>query len=574
MDSFEPIRKAAEDLHHQVAGNGMPKKPMALIDAAIKHLKLELTWLPKGDPALKGARAVFDDQSGTIFAEDIGNESQRALLVAHEIGHECIHAGSTACSAEDVDPSCSIEAAPVGLQRVEDYGAHERRELQANVFARAFLFPRSLARRMFVDHAVPASEIAKQLDLPVPLVRQQILDVILLPIPPEDEVPDSPLARASRPDPAQDRAAAHRGTPFQLQAGPGTGKTKTLVKRILSLLEEGVDPASILVLTFSNRAAGELAERVSAAAPDKAPKIWIGTFHAFGLDLIRRHYEEFKLPPDPALFDRSDAIAVLEEILPTLPLVHYRNLWDPSLILKEILSAISRAKDELYDDKGYLALAKKMEDEAGEDEEKQVAAKKCLEIAAVYERYERAKADYKAVDFGDLIMGPTRLLENNKAIQAAVQLRHRHVLVDEYQDVNRASVRLVKAIAGDGKRLWVVGDARQSIYRFRGASSVNMTSFKSELFPSAEINQLGISYRSTQQVIEAFTAFAKDMGASKDMLALTLTADRGVGSEGLISESSITMKMKKTALPPRSKNWKAKAFGCGTKRYSAALTGA
>ena len=201
------------------------------------------------------------------------NESQRALVVAHEIGHECIHAGSVACSAEDVDPSRSMEAAPVGLQRVEDYGAHERRELQANVFARAFLFPRSLARRMFVEQALTASDIAKQLDLPVPLVRQQILDVILLPPPPTDEDSESPLARPSRPDPAQDRAAAHRGTPFQLQAGPGTGKTKTLVKRILSLLDEGVDPASILVLTFSNRAAGELAERVSAAAPDKAPKI-------------------------------------------------------------------------------------------------------------------------------------------------------------------------------------------------------------------------------------------------------------------------------------------------------------
>jgi superfamily I DNA/RNA helicase len=533
MDSFEPIRKAAEDLHHQVAGDGTPKKPMELVDAAIKHLKLELTWLPTGDPALKGARAVFDDQSGTIFSEDVGNDSQRALVVAHEIGHECIHAGSVACSAEDVDPSRSLEAAPVGLQRVEDYGAHERRELQANVFARALLFPRSLARRMFVDQALTASDIAKQLDLPVPLVRQQILDVILLPPPPTDEDSDSPLARPSRPDPAQDRAAAHRGTPFQLQAGPGTGKTKTLVKRILSLLEEGVDPASILVLTFSNRAAGELAERVSAAAPDKAPKIWIGTFHAFGLDLVRRYYEELKLPPDPALFDRSDAIAVLEEILPTLPLVHYRNLWDPALILKEILSAISRAKDELYDDKGYLALAKKMEEDAGEDEEKQIAAMKCLEIAAVYERYERAKADHKAVDFGDLIMGPTRLLENSKAIRATVQLRHRHVLVDEYQDVNRASVRLVKAIAGDGKRLWVVGDARQSIYRFRGASSVNMASFKTQLFPTADIDQLGISYRSTQQVIDAFTTFAKDMGASKDMLALALTPDRGVGPEGL-----------------------------------------
>src|SRR5438874_12883681 len=177
MDSFEPIRKAAEDLHHQVVGDWTPKKPMNLVNAAIKHLKLELTWLPTGDPALKGARAVFDDQSGTIFAEDIGEASQRALLVAHEIGHECIHAGSTACSAQDVDPSRSTEAAPVGLQRVEDYGAHERRELQANVFAREFLCPRFLAQKLFVVDELSASAIAGQLGLPLSLVRQQILDV-------------------------------------------------------------------------------------------------------------------------------------------------------------------------------------------------------------------------------------------------------------------------------------------------------------------------------------------------------------------------------------------------------------
>lgn len=530
MDSFEPIRAAAERLHLDVtAGAATLKQPMELVGAAIAHLKHDLTWLPRGDPALKGARAVFDDQSGTIFAEDAGSAAERALLVAHEIGHECVHSGSTACTAEDVDPSRSTEAAPVGLQRVEDYGARERRELQANVFAREFLFPRVLARKMFVTDKLSASGIAGQLGLPLPLVRQQILDVILLPPPEEDDPGEVALARPSRPDPAQDRAARHRGAPFQLQAGPGTGKTRTLVKRILSLLEEGVDPASILVLTFSNRAAGELAERVGAAAPDKAPKIWIGTFHAFGLDLIRRHYDQLNLPPDPALFDRSDAIAVLEEILPTLPLVHYRNLWDPTLVLREILSAISRAKDELVDAAGYRALAQDMRD-AATDPETVEAAEKCLEVAAIYERYAKAKADHQAVDFGDIIMRPTLLMETNTALRTAVQLRHRHVLVDEYQDVNRASVRMVKALAGDGKRLWVVGDARQSIYRFRGASSINMAAFKNE-FPGAVIDRLDISYRSTEQVIAAFSAFAPHMGASDGMLPLALTAAHGSGPE-------------------------------------------
>ena len=360
MDAFEPVRDAAADLHFQLAAAAaVPPQPMELVDAAIGYLDLELAWLPSGDPALKGARAVFDEQSGAIFAEDAGETGERALLVAHEIGHVCIHAGSAACTANDIDPTRPTEAAPVGLQRVEDYGAREKRELQANVFAREFLFPRARARRMFLDQRLTATAIAKRLGLPAPLVRQQILDAALLALPPK-RPPKPPGARALRADPAQERAAAHRGSPFQLQAGPGTGKTSTLVKRILSLLDEGVDAASILVLTFSNRAAGELAERVAAAVPDKAARIWIGTFHAFGLDLVRRHYDQLDLPPDPVLFDRSDAIAVLEEILPTLPLVHYRNLWDPALVLRDVLGAISRAKDELVDAHGYRALAEKM----------------------------------------------------------------------------------------------------------------------------------------------------------------------------------------------------------------------
>ena len=129
---------------------------------------------------------------------------------------------------------------------------------------------------------------------------------------------------------------------------------------MLSLLADGVDPAAILVLTFSNRAAGELSERLIAAAPEAAPKLWIGTFHAFGLDLVRRYHDKLGLTPDPALFDRSDAIAVLEEILPTLPLVHYRNLWDPAMVLRDIVAAISRAKDELADTARYRALARAM----------------------------------------------------------------------------------------------------------------------------------------------------------------------------------------------------------------------
>ena len=527
MDAFEPIRKSAAHLHDKIIAAGTdPVDTTALITAAVAHLDLELVWLEQGDPALKNARAVFDEQSGTICCETAGDVIDRKLLVAHELGHAHVHAGSSACTTNDIDPSCSTETAPVGLQRVEDYGVRERRELQANVFAREFLLPRSLARRLHIDEAMTASAISSCMILPKALVRQQIFDALLLP-PMEEITPTETSIYMPCLDPSQDRAAAHREAPFLLQAGPGTGKTRTLVKRVESLLAEGVDPASLLVLTFSNRAAGELLERLLETVPEAAGRIWIGTFHAFGLDLVRRHHDRLGLPSDPILFDRSDAIDVLEEILPTLTLVHYKNLWDPTLVLRDVIPAISRAKDELVDRIRYRKFAEAMLSDA-DDDESRVAAEKCLEIADIYDLYEQTKREQGAVDFGDLIMQPALLLESDPVLKHAVQLRHRHLLVDEYQDVNRASARLLKAVAGDGKRLWVVGDSRQSIYRFRGASPTNMARFCDD-YPGAVIDQLSINYRSTEQIVANFVGVAPRMGASEGMLPLDLTANRGSG---------------------------------------------
>ena len=438
MDPFEPIRSKAAALHEELLSEGNdPWAPLALVEAAVACRDLELVWLPPGDPALKGARALYDDQGGTICCEEDGDPANRALLVAHEFGHAELHAGSVTCVGSDIDPSRSTEAAPVGLQRVEDYGARERRELQANVFARELLLPRAFVRELHLEQNLTATAIAERLNFPVALVRQQVFDALLLPPMVVDQRSTPELQSARKPDPSQERAAAHRGKPFQLQAGPGTGKTRTLVKRVLSLLAEGTDPAAILILTFSNRAAGELSERLTVAAPEAAPKLWIGTFHAFGLDLVRRYHDKLQLTPNPSLFDRSDAIEVLEEILPTLPLVHYRNLWDPAMVLRDIVGAISRAKDEMVGPDRYRTLAKAMEAEAADhDEDARVAAAKCLEIAEIYDLYEEALRKHGGVDFGDLIMRPTRLLEDDETVRIGVQLRHRHVLVDEYQDVN------------------------------------------------------------------------------------------------------------------------------------------
>jgi Zn-dependent peptidase ImmA (M78 family) len=166
MDAFETIRAAAAALHGKlVAAGADPDKPMELVTAAIRDLDLELAWLPESDPELKGARALFDEQAGVICCLDQGSPGERACLLAHELGHVSIHAGSSECTNNDIDLSRSMEAAPVGLQRVEDYGVRERRELQANVFAREFLLPRPLAREQHLGGHTE-SEISSMIVLP------------------------------------------------------------------------------------------------------------------------------------------------------------------------------------------------------------------------------------------------------------------------------------------------------------------------------------------------------------------------------------------------------------------------
>ncbi len=523
MDAFDSIREAAAKLHRAVAAKqGNDLSPLQLVNAVASERQLKVFPLAKGDPALKGARATFDEQTGGLCYEKCANDTEAALLVAHEIGHEVLHAGTAVCSSNDIDPTRSTETAPVGLQRVEDYGAKERRELQADVFARELLLPRENARKMHVDEQLGATAIAARTSLPLNLVRQQLLDALLLV--PTAKAQDS-ATETFEPDPSQQRAASHRGSPFLLQAGPGTGKTKTLVMRVLSLLKEGIDPCSILVLTFSNRAAGELSERITKAAPDAGPKIWIGTFHAFGLDLVRRFHDRLKLPTDPKLFDRTDSIEILEGLLPTLPLVHFKNLWDPTMVLCDVLSGISRAKDEMVEPAGYKSLAEAMSKAAVDDDSK-AAGGKCLEVAKIYDLYEEMLRNNEALDFGDLIMRPALLLESDELARKLVQLRHRHILVDEYQDVNRASARLLKALAGNGEHLWVVGDARQSIYRFRGASTANMVKFSTD-YPGAKTDQLELNYRSTTEIVDTFVSCTPRMKASTGMLPLALKAKRG-----------------------------------------------
>lgn len=517
MDRIELARQIAASRHDAAVEAGSdPWSPLAFVLAQALQLDIAVESTASDAPILHGARAVFiPDGSLIVYARD-GTEFDHAFLIAHELGHCCLgdSEGDVAEPLEIV-PARSLEMSPAGMARVVDYSRRQRREVQMDLFARELLLPRHWLRSLHVEDKMSASAIAQRLGAPFEVVAQQLLDALLLP---KLDVAVGELAE--RPlNPEQAKAAQRATGPYLLEAGPGTGKTRTLVGRIEHLLEQGADPRSILVLTFSNKAAGEIAERIARLRPEAAATIWTGTFHSFGLDLIRRFHDLLKVPADPRLLDRVEATELLENEFPHLNLSYYRDIYDPTDIISDILAAISRAKDEVVDASAYAVLASRMIDAASTAEERE-SAEKAMEVAKVYQAYERLKRQAAALDFGDLVCLPVLLLEEHESIRRMLRMTYEHVLVDEYQDVNRSSVRLLAALCGDARNLWVVGDAKQSIYRFRGASSFNLDRFGREDFPGGERSRLRKNYRSVPEVLDACAIFAKQMAVADGDVSL------------------------------------------------------
>jgi superfamily I DNA/RNA helicase len=523
MDGNELARRKAAELHFEALARGLdPWQPYEFAIAEAKRRGLNVEPTVPGAVHLSGARATFIPEDRLILHENVGTAFDQAFLVAHELGH--VELGDDRDNNDEVvaiDPARVSEPSPVGIDRVVDYGRKQRREVQMDLFAREFLLPRAVARRLHLEDELTASAIAERLGAPFEVVAQQLLDALLLPVIIESRPSEK---RESSPNELQRLAAAHRGQAYLLEAGPGTGKTDTLALRVEGLLADGVDARRILLLTFSNKAAGQMAERIGRKQKSAAAAMWIGTFHAFGLDVIRRFYSELGLPKDPRLMDRTEAAELLEKEFPRLGLVHYRNIYDPTRTIGDILAAISRAKDEVVDETRYASLAEGMRQRATTPEQLE-AAERALEVSKVYAAYEALKRKAGCVDFGDLVSLPVRLLESVPSIRKHFQESYEHVLVDEYQDVNRSSVRLLTALRGGGENLWAVGDVKQSIYRFRGASSFNISRFGKADFVGGRTGRLKTNYRSVREVVAAVSTFAVGMQVGDGDSGLS--ADRG-----------------------------------------------
>jgi DNA helicase-2/ATP-dependent DNA helicase PcrA len=292
-------------------------------------------------------------------------------------------------------------------------------------------------------------------------------------------------------NPAQREAVVHAGSPLLIVAGAGSGKTRVLTNRIAYLLgERGVHPGEILAITFTNKAAAEMRERVEALIGPRARIMWVSTFHSACVRILRREHEHLGLPSSFTIYDADDSRRLMTQVARDLDLDVKRN---PP---RGLLAAVSALKNELVDHESARAAAQ---------------SEREAQIAEVYGAYQNRLIAARALDFDDLIMTTVNLFQAFPAVAETYRRRFRHVLVDEYQDTNHAQYVLVRELVGpaDGEiapaELCVVGDADQSIYAFRGATIRNILEFEAD-YPNAKTILLEQNYRSTQTILSAANA--------------------------------------------------------------------
>ena len=313
-------------------------------------------------------------------------------------------------------------------------------------------------------------------------------------------------------NPAQRNAVIHSGSPLLIVAGAGSGKTRVLTNRIAYLLAaRAVAPYEILAITFTNKAAGEMRERVQAIVGPRAKSIWVSTFHSACVRILRQEAVAAGYKPNFTIYDQSDAQRLVALIGKDL------NLDPKRYAPRQIHAMISNAKNELMGPADYANQTTNHFEEV---------------VAETYAIYQKKLHQGNVFDFDDLIMKAVELLQRHPEVKARYRSRFRHVLVDEYQDTNHAQYVLVRELVGTEKdgfppaELCVVGDADQSIYAFRGATIRNILQFEED-YPSARTILLEQNYRSTQNILSAANAVITNNASRK---AKNLWTDSGAGS--------------------------------------------
>ena len=306
-------------------------------------------------------------------------------------------------------------------------------------------------------------------------------------------------------NPMQKEAVLQTEGPLLILAGAGSGKTRVLTHRVAYLIEEKqVNPWNILAITFTNKAAGEMRERVDQLVGFGAESIWVSTFHSTCVRILRRHIEYLGYNTNFSIYDSDDQKTLMKQVFKAMD-VDTKQFKERS-----VLGTISSAKDKLIGPEEFLL-------NAGQDFRQR-------RIGEIYKEYQKRLKKNNALDFDDLIVKTVELFQNNSEILNYYQERFKYIMVDEYQDTNLAQFKLVSLLASKYRNLCVVGDDDQSIYRFRGADIGNILSFE-EMFPGAKVIKLEQNYRSTQNILNAANGVIRHNRGRKDKTLWTANGE-------------------------------------------------
>lgn len=303
------------------------------------------------------------------------------------------------------------------------------------------------------------------------------------------------------------KAVEYNAGPHMIVAGAGSGKTRVLTYKIAYLIEKGLEPESILALTFTNKAAKEMKERIRSLVGKKAGSLWMGTFHSIFARILRVEAKAINYQPNFSIYDREDSVSLVSNVMQNLN-INLENLTPNSVQHK-----ISYLKNQMIKPENF-----------GKNMATTLADKKFLEI---YIEYNKRLFENNAMDFDDLLLKPIDLFNDNQKILAKYKKQFKYILVDEYQDTNKAQYELLKLLSPTKDKICVVGDDAQSIYSWRGAEIKNMLNFKKD-FKGAKIFRLEQNYRSTKMILAAADSIIKN---NTEQITKTLWTENNDGEE-------------------------------------------
>ncbi|BCX14486.1 MAG: hypothetical protein KatS3mg088_169 [Patescibacteria group bacterium] len=303
-------------------------------------------------------------------------------------------------------------------------------------------------------------------------------------------------------NPEQLASVKHKKGPLLIIAGAGTGKTTVITEKIKYLIKKGIaKPSEILALTFTEKAASEMEDRIEESLPFGYLQMWILTFHSFCDRVLRQEALNIGLESRYRLLSQAESVKLLKDNLFKLELNYFRPLGNPTRFLEGLLTHFSRLQDENIDPDEYFNWAKSKMNKKGVSDEEKIEREKYLELAKAYHAYEQIKIKEGLFDFGDLIVKTLKVFKERPNILKEYQDRFKYILVDEFQDTNFAQYELVKILSAKYKNLTVVCDDDQSIYRFRGAAVSNIIQFRKD-FPESKVVVLTKNYRSSQEILD------------------------------------------------------------------------